>query len=139
MKTLADVSIDLLHENLQANTDNNDKLIEDACWDTYNDQANTSLYSSSSSTSSVPAVKESPPLRRTQAIPDLHIMDDFSPVTFETQLNLKPDDNTISEDQSKVDYIEENKVIIPGIKVRAAKLPKLIQILVESFGNYILV
>ena len=108
---------------------------------------------STSTTSSLSAVKESLPLKRTQAIPDLHTMDDFSPVTFESSLvncllnkqQLQTSssiattvDDSLTEDthqNAQVDYIEETKIIIPGIKVRAAKLSKLIQILVESFDE----
>ena len=72
-------------------------------------------------------------LKRTQAIPDLHNMDDYSPVTFDSTFHLKSDSDPI-EDHSKLDMIEESKVIIPGIKVRAAKLNKLVDILIESFG-----
>jgi len=107
---------------------------------------------STTSASALLAVKESLSLKRTQAIPDLHNMDDFSPVTFESStlgaLNklllqsppqLFVDDNNLSEVEqqpnSKLDYIEETKVIVPGIKVRAAKLSKLIEILIESFDE----
>ena len=90
-------------------------------------------------------------------------MDDFSPVTFESSLGLSnttPSSATtikppppqyhphhhhqqqhLQQQQSEdtlLDnnaYIEETKVIIPGIKVRAAKLDKLIEILIESFDE----
>ena len=72
-------------------------------------------------------------------------MDDFSPVTFEssviggpTNKQLVDDSNLCEIDQqpnSKFDYIEETKVIVPGIKVRAAKLSKLLGILIESFDE----
>jgi hypothetical protein len=103
------------------------------------------LNSGADSQCSNTSVKESLPLKRTQAIPDLHNMDDFSPVTFESSVlggpinKLFVDDNNLCEiDQqpnSKFDYIEETKVIVPGIKVRAAKLSKLIGILIESFDE----
>jgi hypothetical protein len=61
-------------------------------------------------------------------------MDDYSPVTFDSSLNAKPDE-VDHQDNSQLDYIEEAKEVISGIKVRAAKLPKLIEILINSFGE----
>lgn len=36
------------------------------------------------------------------------------------------------------DLVEESKEVCPGIKIREAKLNKLIEILIDSFGLYIL-
>ncbi len=49
--------------------------------------------------------------------------------------NRSTDDSNMEHSSLAIDYIEENKVIIPGIHVRAAKLSKLIEILIESFGT----
>lgn len=66
-------------------------------------------------------------------------MDDYSPVTFNSSLDSKLDepDEPQNTANSSVDYIEESKFVVNGIKVRAAKLPKLVKILVESFGMFI--
>ena len=84
--------------------------------------------------SSSPKLRESPPLKRTHAITDLHSMDDYSPVTFESSTSLKSE-QTDENSSAQVFHIEESKEVIKGIKVRAANLPKLIEILVESFSN----
>jgi hypothetical protein len=138
---------------------------------------NTTNYSSASSITSVPAnaMKESPPLKRSHAITDLVQMDDFSPVTFDTSLNIKSEDVTsatinnlsnimeicqatsssiimknntsiqVEEDlvgggngggSSKCeDLIEETKLVIIGVKIRGAKVSKLVEILIESFDD----
>ena len=62
-------------------------------------------------------------LKRSHAIQDIQAMDDYSPVTYETSIS------------SNCDFIlEEDKIVIQGIKIRAAKIPKLILILIDSFG-----
>lgn len=88
--------------------------------------------------SSSPKLGDSPPLKRTHAITDLHSMDDYSPVTFESSASLKSE-QTEDNSTSQTFYIEEPNEVIKGIKVRAANLPKLIEILVESFGKYLLI
>lgn len=60
-------------------------------------------------------------------------MDDQSPVTFDSYSNTKLDE--VDQESAQLDYIEESKEIMPGIKVRAGKLPKLIEILIDSFGK----
>lgn len=79
-------------------------------------------------------VRESPPLKRTHAITDLHSMDDYSPVTFASSTSLKSE-QTEDNSTSQTFFTEEPNEVIKGIKVRAANLPKLIEILVESFGK----
>lgn len=78
--------------------------------------------------------RESPLLKRTHAITDLHSMDDFSPVTFESSTSLKSE-QTEDNSTSQTSFIEEPNEVIKGIHVRAANLPKLIEILVESFSK----
>lgn len=90
---------------------------------------NNTLFSSSLK------IRDSPPLKRTHAITDLHSMDDYSPVTFESPASLKSEQNE-DNSTSHIFYIEEPNEVIKGIRVRAANLPKLIEILVESFGKY---
>lgn len=64
-------------------------------------------------------------LKRSHAIEDMQAMDDYSPVTYDASIN------------SNVELIlEDDKLVIQGIKVRAAKISKLIQILIHSFGKY---
>ncbi|RNA18762.1 ras guanyl-releasing 3-like isoform X1, partial [Brachionus plicatilis] len=79
-------------------------------------------------------VRESPPLKRTHAITDLHSMDDYSPVTFASSTSLKSE-QTEDNSTSQTFFTEEPNEVIKGIKVRAANLPKLIEILVESFDE----
>ena len=62
-------------------------------------------------------------LKRSHAIEDIQAMDDYSPVTYETSITTNADS-----------ILEEDKLVIPGIKVRAGKIPKLIHILIQSFG-----
>ena len=63
-------------------------------------------------------------LKRSHAIQDIQAMDDYSPVTYETSLNTNTDF-----------ILEEDKLVVHGIKIRAGKIQKLIQILIESFGK----
>jgi hypothetical protein len=65
-------------------------------------------------------------LKRSHAIEDIQAMDDYSPVTYETSICTNADS-----------ILEEDKFVIPGIKIRAAKIPKLIHILIQSFGNFV--
>lgn len=131
MKSFIDDRI-LQTEEAQTNTESN--IINYHQIELNNEESNV-LCSSSSSNFCVPPMSESPPLKRTHAIPDLHSMDDYSPVTFETSLSIKSDD---VEDSPKFDLIEETKEVINGIKVRASKLPNLIETLVDSFGKIVL-
>lgn len=86
---------------------------------------NNSTNSNSSNNSSINTnISDFRKLKRSHAIIDIKAMDDLSPVTYETSIN------------SNTDWIEEDKIVISGIKVRAAKVPKLVQILIESFGEY---
>ncbi len=87
-------------------------------------------------------------LKRSQAFTDLPNMDEFSSVTFTSSListdlsksdspyredsQIQPD---LTDDSNHVNYVEEKKFIIKGIKVRAAKISKLVQILLDSFGK----
>lgn len=85
----------------------------------YHQQVNESVINiDDSSSMGDPAI-----LKRASGVIDIQAMDDDSPVTYETSLH------------SKIDYIEDDKPIVAGIKVRAATIPKLIQILVDSFGK----
>ncbi len=90
-------------------------------------------------------------LKRSQAFTDLPTMDDFtSPATFRRHSNQKSSvnnssnntNNNINAIEASLDdsnhvaaYIEEKKVVVPGIKVRAAKVSKLVQILMDSFNS----
>ena len=81
-------------------------------------------------------------LKRTQAIPDLHSMNDYSESPLNetssspsTKLDTPIVDSLPSS--KSIDFIEENKVLMDGINVRAADLAKLIQFLIDSFGSYI--
>jgi hypothetical protein len=62
-------------------------------------------------------------LKRSHAIQDIQAMDDYSPVTYETSICTNADW-----------ILEEDKFVVQGIKVRAAKIPKLLLVLIESFG-----
>lgn len=103
-------------------------------------------------------------LKRTQAFTDLPNIDDLSTVTFLKPVNNKPQSeqqtqngkekagqklksdlstqenlplvmgDTVDDTNSSC-YIEEKKVIISGIKVRAAKVSKLVQIFMDSFDK----
>ncbi len=42
-----------------------------------------------------------------------------------------------TDDNINLGYIEEKKIFVKGIKVRAAKISKLVQILMDSFGKNI--
>jgi hypothetical protein len=120
-----------------------------------NDETNNnmlSLYSSTSSSSStVPntatllsstlmaAKDESPPLKRatkTSICDDLN-MANYNSSCDNQNRNSKIDESNLESSSLSIDYIEENKIIINGINVRAAKLSKLIEILIESFGKFI--
>jgi hypothetical protein len=153
--------------------------------------ADSGILSTTSIALAATSAKESPPLKRTHAITDLHQLDDFSPVTFDMPASLKSEEgavvaasvhplsivpqhvaysgvldpatiSTVSTSGSiagsvvsssttietsmnnssgtiamvKADSIEETKVVIVGINVRAAKLPKLVETLVMSFGTF---
>lgn len=103
-------------------------------------------------------------LKRTQAFTDLPNIDDLSTVTFLKPVNNQPqseqqtqNEKEKTEQKPKSDlstqenlpvvmrdtvddtnsscYIEEKKVIISGIKVRAAKVSKLVQIFMDSFDK----
>ena len=78
-------------------------------------------------------------LKRTQALSNLNNMNDNNYNDDEISIDSKldtPTTITIDLDSLKsADYIEENKVIMEGIHFRAAELSKLIQLLIESFGN----
>jgi hypothetical protein len=125
-----------IEENLYLNDDTNNNML--------------SLYSSSSSSSStVPntatllsstlmtAKDESPPLKRANKTT---ICDDINMANYSScdnqNRNSKIDESNLESSSLSIDYIEENKTIINGINVRAAKLSKLIEILIESFGKF---
>ncbi len=89
-------------------------------------------------------------LRRSYAFTDLPTMGDFdTPLTFRKQKNnpkntnntkiINNNNNTIEtclDDSNHItSYIEEKKVVVSGIKVRAAKISKLVQILMDSFNS----
>lgn len=80
-------------------------------------------------------------LKRTQAITDLHNMNEYNHVlidiTSDTKEESQLDTSTIDSHSSNksIEYIEESKVLMEGIHVRAACLPKLLQILIDSFGK----
>jgi hypothetical protein len=116
-----------INENIAINTNIKQDEVQDN---------NNQVSSSSSSSLLSVQLKDSPTLKRTHAIPDIHRMDDFSPVTFtlSNQFN-KIDENDDNSTNIVEDYIEENKIVISGIKVRAAKLDRLLRILTESFGK----
>ena len=147
MKTLADFSFNTLDELSVNRSDLSEKLVsneeinktEVGIDDTATSNPLFVPDSFEISSASFVLLKESKQLtlKRTQAITDLHIMDDYSPVTFESTFHSKPESDLL-EDHSQVDYIEENKLVITGINVRAAKINKLIEILIESFGKQLL-
>ena len=89
----------------------------------YQQQVNESAIDFDSS-SSLSSMDPAAILKRASGVIDIQAMDDDSPVTYETSCL-----------HSKIDYIEDDKPIIAGIKVRAATVPKLVQILVDSFGK----
>ena len=82
-------------------------------------------------------------LKRSQAFSDLPNMDELSSVTFvgsviSTTCTNKCDSpcrEDINDDSNHVSYVEEKKFVIKGIKVRAAKISKLVQILLDSFDS----
>ena len=84
-------------------------------------------------------------LRRTQAITNLSSMDEFTPVAFMSAHNSatanKSDTQTCLKmnEINSLGYVEEKKIVIHGIKVRAAKISKLVQILMDSFGKHHLI
>ena len=101
-------------------------------------------------------ISESPNhLKRTQGFTDLPNIDDFSPVTFfrsvqsnqpqqqplqseqepPKQESLAVVQRDTADDSNSSCYLEEKKVVIPGIKVRAAKVSKLVQIFMDSFDK----
>lgn len=133
---LADVRSSLLQNDLKIGQKNDrERLlsIEDEL--DKNDETNhysSSCSSISSLVTTTETLRDSPSLKRTPAISDLHNMNEDSPVTCKS---LKSEDSIDNHSVSD-DYIEETKVIIPGIKVRAAKITKLVEILIESFGNF---
>ena len=83
-------------------------------------------------------------LKRNQAIPDLHNMNDLSESCIlndtsnasSSKLATPVIDNMPTS--KTINYIEESKVLMEGINVRAADLTKLVQILIDSFGMYII-
>jgi hypothetical protein len=133
---LADVRSSLLQNDLKIGQKNGrDRLLSIEDEPDNNDETNhysSSCSSISSLVTNTETLRESPSLKRTPAISDLHNMNEDSPVTCKS---LKSEDSIENHSVSD-DYIEETKVIIPGIKVRAAKITKLVEILIESFGNF---
>ena len=136
-----------------SNRENRDRYRLDSIEESFdlNDETNNmlSLYSSTSSTSSVPPAisNNSPPKAASNSHFNdgvmLNTMQDSSQISFNNKINnnVKSDESHLDNSSSfTIDYIQENKTIINGIHVRAAKLSKLIEILIESFGklfNYI--
>jgi hypothetical protein len=82
-------------------------------------------------------------LKRAQGIPDLHNMNTLSDSCILNDTSNESSsklDNPITDNMSSsksINYIEESKILMDGINVRAADLTNLVQILIDSFGMYI--
>lgn len=134
------------------NSKNHDEIISQLLFEEKNIPKNAELTVNEMSELPKSESPNSLKLKRSQGFTDLPNMDELSSVTFPGSIlsasSSKCDspcheDSHIqldaSDDSNHVSYVEEKKFVIKGIKVRAAKISKLVQILLDSFGKCFLI
>ena len=155
MKSLDDLQLQTIDQTSNSNNiNNNNKSIEAKISNANNFKQSLSSTSDGTNENNIEdessmltvVIKDSQAtpvsLKRTQAITDLHKMNtDYSNELVDNSIDSKDDslDTPTTQDSQtskSIDYIEENKVLMEGINIRAATLPKLLEILIESFGKF---
>lgn len=141
MKSLDDLQVQceieplLLINNKNTNANLKVSFSSNSDGNEHTDETNSSISKITSMLSVQMQQKEPICLKRAQAISDLHSMNEYSDL-IDIANDSKLDTPTIDSQSKSIDFIEENKVLLDGVNVRAADLPRLLQILIDSFGNF---
>ena len=141
MKSLDDLQVQceieplLLINNKNTNANLKVSFSSNSDGNEHTDETKSSISKITSMLSVQMQQKEPICLKRAQAISDLHSMNEYSDL-IDIANDSKLDTPTIDSQSKSIDFIEENKVLLDGVNVRAADLPRLLQILIDSFGNF---